>query len=78
MQTHAQTHELTHAHTLTCTHSFACLCAQGAGASSTVFKGFQFRENRFVAVKKINVLDRETRQQMLNDVKVRGTLTLEV
>eukprot|EP00983_Pelagomonas_calceolata_P108170 1159427-Pelagomonas_calceolata.AAC.1 len=42
---------------------------QGAGASSTVFKGFHFRENRFVAVKKINVLDRETRHQMLNDVK---------
>ncbi|KAF5830666.1 kinase-like domain-containing protein [Dunaliella salina] len=42
---------------------------QGSGASSTVFKGFHFRENRFVAVKKINVLDRETRHQMLNDVK---------
>lgn len=37
---------------------------QGAGASSTVFKGFQFAENRFVAVKKINVLDRDTRHQV--------------
>jgi hypothetical protein len=30
----------------------------GAGASSVVFKGFLFRENRFVAVKKINVFER--------------------
>ncbi|KAL6760254.1 mitogen-activated protein kinase [Haematococcus lacustris] len=41
----------------------------GAGASSTVFKGFLFSENKFVAVKKINVFDRDTRHQMLNDVK---------
>mmetsp|Transcript_9782 Transcript_9782/g.24382 ORF Transcript_9782/g.24382 Transcript_9782/m.24382 type:complete len:480 (-) Transcript_9782:340-1779(-) len=41
----------------------------GAGASSTVFKGFLYRENKFVAVKKINVFDRDTRHQMLNDVK---------
>ena len=30
----------------------------GAGASSVVFKGFLFKENRFVAVKKINVFER--------------------
>jgi len=41
----------------------------GAGASSTVFKGFLYRENKFVAVKKINVFEREMRHQMLNDIK---------
>ncbi|GAX73570.1 hypothetical protein CEUSTIGMA_g1021.t1 [Chlamydomonas eustigma] len=41
----------------------------GAGASSVVFKGFLFRENRFVAVKKINVFERDMRHQMMNDVK---------
>jgi hypothetical protein len=30
----------------------------GAGASSVVFKGFLFKENKFVAVKKINVFER--------------------
>lgn len=30
----------------------------GAGASSVVFKGFLSKENRFVAVKKINVFER--------------------
>ncbi|GBF99604.1 hypothetical protein Rsub_12068 [Raphidocelis subcapitata] len=64
----------------------------GRGASSVVFKGFLIRETRFVALKKINILqkarrgaagrwgtgepgigrfqpDRETRAQMMNDVK---------
>ena len=30
----------------------------GAGAPSVVFKGFLFKENRFVAVKKINVFEK--------------------
>jgi hypothetical protein len=30
----------------------------GAGASGTVFKGFLFRDNQFVAVKKINIFDK--------------------
>nr|BBC28469.1 serine/threonine-protein kinase [Yamagishiella unicocca] len=41
----------------------------GQGASSIVHKGFYIRENKFVAVKKINVFERETRHQMLNDLK---------
>ncbi|GLC41062.1 hypothetical protein PLESTB_000947600 [Pleodorina starrii] len=41
----------------------------GQGASSIVHKGFLIRENKFVAVKKINVFERETRHQMLNDLK---------
>ncbi|GFR43202.1 hypothetical protein Agub_g4240 [Astrephomene gubernaculifera] len=41
----------------------------GQGASSIVHKGFFIRENKFVAVKKINVFERETRHQMLNDLK---------
>mmetsp|Transcript_28361 Transcript_28361/g.52224 ORF Transcript_28361/g.52224 Transcript_28361/m.52224 type:complete len:485 (-) Transcript_28361:332-1786(-) len=41
----------------------------GQGASSTVHKGFCIPLNKFVAVKRINVFERETRQQMLNDIK---------
>ncbi|PNW81498.1 hypothetical protein CHLRE_06g249150v5 [Chlamydomonas reinhardtii] len=41
----------------------------GQGASSIVHKGFFIRENKFVAVKKINVFERDTRHQMLNDLK---------
>nr|BCL66130.1 serine/threonine-protein kinase [Volvox africanus] len=41
----------------------------GQGASSIVHKGFLIRENKFVAVKKINVFERETRHQMINDLK---------
>nr|ADI46833.1 MAPKK1f [Volvox carteri f. nagariensis] len=41
----------------------------GQGASSIVYKGFLVRENKFVAVKKINVFERETRHQMINDLK---------
>ncbi len=41
----------------------------GAGASSVVFKGFLFKENRFVAVKKINVFEKDMRHQMMNDIK---------
>lgn len=41
----------------------------GAGASSVVFKGFLYKENRFVAIKKINVFERDMRHQMMNDVK---------
>ncbi|KXZ43451.1 hypothetical protein GPECTOR_90g538 [Gonium pectorale] len=41
----------------------------GQGASSIVHKGFFTQKNKFVAVKKINVFERETRHQMLNDLK---------
>eukprot|EP00891_Asterochloris_glomerata_P006309 jgi/Astpho2/6309/gw1.00090.6.1_t len=37
----------------------------GSGASSVVLKGFHWRANRFVAIKKIN----EKRTQLMNDVK---------
>ncbi|KAI8463291.1 MAG: kinase-like domain-containing protein [Monoraphidium minutum] len=41
----------------------------GRGASSVVFKGFLVNEAKFVALKKINILQKETRQQMMNDIK---------
>lgn len=41
----------------------------GRGASSTVFKGFLWKENKFVAIKKINVFEKDTRHQMMNDIK---------
>ncbi|PNH03249.1 Mitogen-activated protein kinase kinase 1 [Tetrabaena socialis] len=39
------------------------------GLAYKVHKGFFIRENKFVAVKKINVFERDTRHQMLNDIK---------
>jgi serine/threonine protein kinase len=41
----------------------------GQGASGLVQKAFLPRESRFVAVKKISVLDREKRHQLMNDIK---------
>lgn len=41
----------------------------GSGASSVVFKGFLHKENRFVAVKKISVFEKDKRHQMMNDIK---------
>lgn len=41
----------------------------GRGASSTVIKGFCPRLNRFVAVKRINMYEQDTRHQMMNDIK---------
>lgn len=41
----------------------------GAGAGGDVWKGFYFKENRFVAVKKIRVFEKEKRSQMMNDIK---------
>ncbi|MEW5306381.1 MAG: hypothetical protein WDW36_008849 [Sanguina aurantia] len=41
----------------------------GQGASSVVHKGFYAMENKFVAIKKINVFEKDTRHQMLNDIK---------
>ena len=34
-----------------------------------VWKGYLQSENKFVALKKINILQKETRAQLLNDVK---------
>ncbi|KDD74110.1 hypothetical protein H632_c1561p0, partial [Helicosporidium sp. ATCC 50920] len=41
----------------------------GSGACGTVYKAFLPREARWVAVKKISVLDRSKRHQLLNDIK---------
>ena len=41
----------------------------GAGASGVVQKAFLPRESRFVAIKKISVLEREKRHQLMNDIK---------
>ena len=41
----------------------------GQGASALVQKAFLPRESRFAAVKKISVLEREKRHQLLNDIK---------
>lgn len=44
----------------------------GSGASGVVQKAFLPRESRFVAVKKISVLERDKRHQLMNDIKVGG------
>ncbi|GMH43689.1 hypothetical protein BSKO_11611 [Bryopsis sp. KO-2023] len=41
----------------------------GDGASSVVHKGFIAKKNEFVAIKRMNVFDRETRHQLMNDLK---------
>lgn len=41
----------------------------GQGASALVQKAFLPRESRFAAVKKISVLEREKRHQLMNDIK---------
>lgn len=41
----------------------------GQGASGLVQKAFLPRESRFAAVKKISVLEREKRHQLMNDIK---------
>lgn len=41
----------------------------GSGASGVVQKAFLPRESRFVAVKKISVLERDKRHQLMNDIK---------
>ena len=41
----------------------------GSGASGVVHKAFLPRESRFVAVKKISVLERDKRHQLMNDIK---------
>ena len=41
----------------------------GQGASGVVQKAFIPRESRFVAVKKISVLERDKRHQLMNDIK---------
>lgn len=43
----------------------------GQGASGLVQKAFLPREARFVAIKKISVLEREKRHQLMNDIKAR-------
>lgn len=42
----------------------------GQGASGLVQKAFLPREARFAAVKKISVLERDKRHQLMNDIKV--------
>jgi mitogen-activated protein kinase kinase 3 len=41
----------------------------GQGASGVVHKAFLPRESRFVAIKKISILEREKRHQLMNDIK---------
>jgi serine/threonine protein kinase len=41
----------------------------GSGASGVVQKAFLPRQSRFVAVKKISVLERDKRHQLMNDIK---------
>mmetsp|Transcript_39505 Transcript_39505/g.100942 ORF Transcript_39505/g.100942 Transcript_39505/m.100942 type:complete len:484 (-) Transcript_39505:27-1478(-) len=41
----------------------------GRGASSVVHKAFYAEKNKFVAIKKISVFEKEKRSQLMNDVK---------
>lgn len=50
-------------------HDVRIVRTLGSGASGVVQKAFLPRESRFVAVKKISVLERDKRHQLMNDIK---------
>jgi hypothetical protein len=43
--------------------------SKGANVTLQVFKGFLYRENKFVAVKKINVFDKVRRNQLCSETR---------
>ncbi|PRW57164.1 mitogen-activated kinase kinase 3 [Chlorella sorokiniana] len=50
-------------------HDVRIVRTLGSGASGVVQKAFLPRESRFVAIKKISVLERDKRHQLMNDIK---------